>query len=116
MNKCKHEGCKTDPQTDNDYCFWHDPEKSNEQAAARIKGGQNSRRYVAIPDAEPPKTAHQVAETMATVIAGMLKGEIDPRIANGVAYCSNALLKALEVSELEARLDKVESQMGRGKR
>ena len=37
------------------------------------------------------------------------KGQIDPRVANAVGYLSNILIKALEQTEMEKRIEGLEA-------
>jgi hypothetical protein len=111
--KCAYQGdagpCEAWAQQDNDYCYFHDPAKADTRALASAKGGRNSHRKLAgLPDAQAPQTSQNIAETMGQVIAGVLRGDLDPRIGNSVAYCCATLIKAIEVSELERRLAALE--------
>jgi len=45
---------------------------------------------------------------MAQVAAGVLRGEVDPRVANSSAYVCSTLLKATEITELERRVEALE--------
>jgi hypothetical protein len=96
---CIQQGCKAAPQKSSEYCFFHDPSKAVERTEARTKGGANSRRYVAMPEAEAPKNAEEASELLGRVLAGLLRGEIDPRIANSAAYVCAQLAKSNEVAE-----------------
>ncbi len=104
--------CNAWAQAGSRFCFFHDPAKAENRALAQAKGGAHSHRKLAgLPDALPPQTPQTIAETMAQVIAGVLRGEVDPRIANSTAYCCGTLIKAIEVSELEKRLEALERAM-----
>jgi hypothetical protein len=111
--KCAFHGearpCEAWAQENSDYCFFHDPAKAGQRAIATAKGGRRShRRLPGLPDAQPPQTPQNIADTMAQVIAGVLRGDIDPRIANCAAFCSGTLIKAIEISELDRRLAALE--------
>ncbi len=60
------------------------------------------------PDAvpmEPPKTAGDVRDLLANTMSQVHSRKMDVRIANSLAYISTSLLRALEVSDLERRLE-----------
>jgi hypothetical protein len=63
------------------------------------------------PDAEsmkPPKTASDVRDSLARTMAQVHAHQIEPRTANALAYLATSLLRAIEVSDLEKRLDELE--------
>ena len=51
-----------------------------------------------------PKTAADLRELLAQSIVETRAGNLDPRLANSIAYLGTGFLRALEVSDLEARL------------
>jgi hypothetical protein len=111
--KCAHQGeqgpCEAWAVEGSEFCFFHDPQRAGERALAQSTGGRNSHRQLAgLPDAQPPQTPQCIADTMAQVIAGVLRGEVDPRIANSAAYCAATLIKAIEISDLERRVEALE--------
>jgi hypothetical protein len=111
--KCAHQSdagaCEAWALEGSTLCFFHDPAQAEQRALAQSKGGQRSHRQLAgLPDVQPPQTPQSIADTMAQVIAGVLRGEVDPRIANSAAYCAATLIKAIEISDLERRVDALE--------
>jgi hypothetical protein len=42
------------------------------------------------------------------IINHVLKGEIDPRVANSVGFLTNLLMKAVEQDKLETRIEQLE--------
>jgi hypothetical protein len=42
------------------------------------------------------------------IINQVLKGEIDPRVANSVGFLTNILMKAVEQGKLETRIEQLE--------
>jgi hypothetical protein len=60
--------------------------------------------------ADLPKTANQVRDVLAETIVGIRGRKVDTRTANALAYVATSLLRAIEVSELEERLQALESR------
>ena len=89
-------------------CALHlDPE-----LAAKM-GSKHGRRVAAVPqpDAapmEPPKTASDVRDALANAMAQVHARKMDAKTANALAYLGTSLLRAIEVSDLEGRLDALE--------
>jgi hypothetical protein len=75
------------------------------------KGGR--RRAIYSPgdlrDFATPKTAADLRELLAESIIEIRAGKLDPRVANALGYLGASYLRALEVSEVEARLDALEA-------
>jgi|HubBroStandDraft_2_1064218.scaffolds.fasta_scaffold55694_2 hypothetical protein len=57
---------------------------------------------------EPPKTAGAVRDTLAVTMAQVQARQMDARTANTLAYLATSLLRAIEVSDIEERLDALE--------
>jgi hypothetical protein len=57
---------------------------------------------------EPPKTAGEVRDALANTMAQVHARQMDSRTANTLAYLAMSLLRAIEVSEIESRLDALE--------
>jgi hypothetical protein len=57
-----------------------------------------------------PKTAADLRELLAESIIEIRAGKLDPRVANALGYLGASYLRALEVSEIESRLDALEAQ------
>jgi hypothetical protein len=55
-----------------------------------------------------PKTAADLRELLAESIIEIRAGKLDPRIANALGYLGASYLRALEVSDIESRLDALE--------
>jgi hypothetical protein len=59
-----------------------------------------------------PKTANQVRDVLAETIVQIRGRKVDTRTANALAYVATSLLRAIEVSELENRLNVLEGRRG----
>ena len=55
-----------------------------------------------------PKTATDLRELLAESIIEIRAGKLDPRVANALGYLGASYLRALEVSDVESRLDALE--------
>jgi|SRR5579859_310977 len=90
-------------------CALHlDPE-----LAAKM-GSKHGRRAAAEPqpDAtpmEPPKSAGDVRDALANAMAQVHGRKMDAKTANALAYLGTSLLRAIETSDLESRLDALET-------
>jgi len=62
---------------------------------------------------DPPKTTDQVRDLLAEVVASVRMNKLDARTANALAYTGTALLRAIEVSNLESRLATLEARLPR---
>ncbi len=113
---CKHikdDGtrCRARKVHGSDYCFFHDPARAAERAAARQAGGRKGKAPVLPPETpqRPVKTACDVIELLAETIHQVRVGELDPRVGNCVGYLSGIILKANEQGEMEQRLAALEA-------
>lgn len=92
------------------FCFFHDPAKAEERRAAQSFGGSRNRMKTldaAAPDVKV-RDCRDVVELIGATINQVRKGELDPRVANAVGYLANVLIKAVEQSETERRLEELE--------
>ena len=117
-NKCQHvkpngQGCEANAMTDSDFCFFHDPSKARERAAARRAGGvERSRRAVVLPADTPDRplrSGREVTELVPYMINKILRGELDPKIGSVVGYLLTVQMKAFDQGETEARLAALEA-------
>ena len=71
------------------------------------KGGR--RRTVYRPDDlkefPAPKNAADLRDLLAQAIIEIRTGKLDPKLANSISYLGAGFLRAVEVADLEARLD-----------
>ena len=97
------------PATRSGRCFWHDPERSeDEKRAAASKGGLMS-RPATLPDApdirlRSPDGCMAILEETASQVR---RGELAPNIANSIGYLVSVAVKVVEVT-ISDRLDKLE--------
>ncbi|MFZ0322175.1 MAG: hypothetical protein WAL56_23815 [Candidatus Sulfotelmatobacter sp.] len=92
-----------------DKCALHlDPE-----LAAKL-GSKHGRRAAHQPDLEaapmePPKTAGDIRDVLGNAMAQVHSRTMDTRTASTLAYLATSLLRAIEVSDIESRLDELEA-------
>ena len=110
--KKKRDGaqCRARARSGHKYCALHaEPGKAAELGS---KGGR--RRAVYSPDDlqefAPPRSAADLRDLLAQSIVEIRAGKLDPKLANSISYLGTGFLRALEVSDLEARLLALENR------
>jgi len=100
--------------TGSDYCFMHDPARAADRARARKKGGVNRRRSGAAADGGPVelRSADDVLTVLERAMNDVLCMENSATRARTIGYLCGAALKALEVGEVEDRLEALEKVAG----
>lgn len=108
--KKKRDGkrCRAPALTGEQHCALHaEPGRAKELGS---KGGR--RRTVHNPDFlkefAAPKTAADIRDLLAESIIEIRAGKLDPKLANALGYLGTSLLRALEVADVERRLDLLE--------
>ena len=114
MNDCKYikpngERCRAKAMKESDYCFTHNPDTQTEKHLAVVKGGLASKRVKLELKPLSLKTPQGVAELLEDTINRVRSGEMPPKIANTIGYLAGHALKALEASNLDQRVEMVES-------
>ena len=100
--------CGAWAMTDNAYCFSHDPGNIDKRLLASSKGGLARSVKVNVPlEVIPIATPKDVVILLASTINEVREGRIDLRAANTIGYLATALIKALEVAEIEAKVKAV---------
>lgn len=113
-NRCKAKTKSGNPcqaaATAGGLCFFHaNPAKASE--LGRLGGRSN--RHVAGENADPLPTldnALAVRDTVARLIADVYAGKTHPRIASGLAPLLSLQLRAIETTDLEQRIAKLEKR------
>jgi hypothetical protein len=91
------------------FCFSHNPDTQEEKQLAVQKGGFASKKTDMNLIPVDIKTPQQVAALLEDTINRVRNGEIPPNIANTIGYLAGHMLKALEVSEMDQRVEMIES-------
>jgi hypothetical protein len=83
------------------------------QRAAKLgrKGGANHRKVYEGNQREilPPQPARDVKNLLAETMAEIRAGKMDPKLGTTLGYLGTSLLKAIETSDIEERLEKLEN-------
>ena len=110
--KKKRDGaqCRARARSGQKYCALHaEPGKAAELGS---KGGR--RRAVYSPDAlqefTAPRTAADLRDLLAQSIIEIRAGKLDPKLANSISYLGTGFLRAIEVADLQARIDELERE------
>ena len=98
--------CKAHTIKDSDFCFFH-TNADNAKAAGK-KGGKKGRCKVLFASNLSLKSTKEVTQLLERTIKEVRRGDLDRGIANCVGYLAGILLKCLEQSELEKRIEKIE--------
>ena len=110
------ERCDANAQAGKNFCVFHDPARVAEGQRARRAGGLRRSRPAAVlprqtPD-HPLGNTTEVSAFLAKSINDVLRGALDPRVANSAGYLANILLRSLEQGPLEERLARLEASLG----
>jgi general stress protein YciG len=90
------------------YCALHnDPDRA---AQLGRKGGATNRKVYEGNEREirPPQNACDVKNLLAEAMAEIRTGRMDPKLGTTLGYLGMSLLKAIETSDIEERLEKLE--------
>jgi hypothetical protein len=111
--QCEHKKrdgrqCKAPALNEKTRCALHaEPGRAAELGS---RGGRRRAVYSAdnLKDFAAPKSAADVCELLAESMIEIRHGKLDPRVANALGYLSASYLRALEVSDFEARFNALE--------
>jgi hypothetical protein len=100
--------CKASP-SERGLCAFH----ANPNRAAELGriGGRKNRLHVPPTESgpvRPPQTAKEVKDLLAEAMAGIHAGRLEPKVASVMAYVGTALLRALETTDLQERIEALE--------
>ena len=97
----------TAPALSGPFCFAHDPDREQERAEARRRGGKG-RSTIARLHAMMPRDLRGVYETLGQAMTEVHQGELDPRKASAMASIARAMVAVLEAGDFEERLRRLE--------
>jgi hypothetical protein len=112
--ECQHKKrdgkrCKAPALTGQTSCAMH----AHPGRAAELGRRGGSRRAVYNPDDlrdfAAPRTAADLRDLLAESIIEIRAGKLDPKVANALGYLGTSYLRALELSDIENRLNVLES-------
>ena len=105
--------CRARARRSSRFCFFHDPECTNERHSAAKAGGIERSRPANVLPADTPQIPLQSAADVIALLGETIHhvrcGRLDPRISNAVGYLASILLRAMEQSALEQRLCELEA-------
>lgn len=116
--KCQFEKdgkqCNANAMAESKYCFSHNPEASEARLEAITKGGLAKKKEdLIILDRVELKTCEQVIVLLEDTINRIRKvnksGEMPLKVASTIGFLATHLLRAIESSDLDKRLEIVES-------
>ena len=93
------------------YCSLHtDPSRAAELGP---KGGRSGARYrpSRLQEVPSPKNAADLRDLLAQSIVELRAGELDPKVANSISYLGTGFLRAIEVADIESRLQALEREL-----
>lgn len=105
--------CNTNAM-DNGYCYFHNPDITEEQKKATVSKGGKANKIIEINENYPVQKFNNIKDVsifLGLLINETMAGKMDIRLATGLTYISNSLLKALELSDLQNRVDNVEEML-----
>ena len=110
--KKKRDGnqCRARARSGQKYCALHaEPGKAAELGS---RGGR--RRAVYSPDGlqefTAPRTAADLRDLLAQSIIEIRAGKLDPKLVNSISYLGTGFLRAIEVADIQARLESLERE------
>ena len=97
--------CRANAQATNGLCVFHDPEKAADGHRARRAGGISRSRVAAVLPPDTPehrlRNTQDVSNLLADSINQVLRGQLDPKVANSVGYLASVMLRSLEQGHTE---------------
>ena len=111
FTKSNKKQCNANAMKSNEFCFTHNPNTKEAKKEAVVRGGKSPKKnYNPLPPVEIEDSGG-VAKLLAKTMNEVRAGEIDLRVANCLGYLSGHLLKALEASDLEKRVEEIENKL-----
>ena len=116
--KCKHKKssgkkCNAYAMQGSDFCYSHNPEISKEaKKLAQSNGGKKN--VTILKNSFDPiiiKNSKDVPNLLIDTINKVRSGKLEIRIANCIGYLSGHLIKAFEQSDLEKRIEDLETKI-----
>jgi hypothetical protein len=115
--KSNNERCSANAIKDSYFCYWHDPNISEEEKKkAQILGGQGNRIRIKepLPELKINETS-DIIVLLEDTINRVRNGSLDLKLGKGIAYIASILLRALEISDIENRLEYIEVELKKKK-
>ena len=111
--KPNNKQCLANAMKDSKFCFTHNPKMKEQKLAAVIRGGKSSKKNCNRLPAVPLNDPKDVVALLSRTINEARTGSIELRVANCIGYLSGHLIKAIEISNLEERISKIEDNLNK---
>lgn len=114
--KCKHikmngEQCRANAMSESELCFRHNPTMKEFAVEVSASGGKSNKHNTSPLKAQIKlKKPKDVTKLLEQTINELREGSITPKIATSIGYLSSQIIKAMEVNELDKRLEALEQQ------
>lgn len=100
--------CQANAMKDSKFCFRHNPDTEEQRFLASQKGGKQATDDVAVLPEMTIETSTDVKKLLIDTVNRVRTGELDIRRANTIGYLAGHLTKAIEVSDLEEKVRRLE--------
>jgi hypothetical protein len=107
--KSNNKQCQAYATKKSKLCFVHDPENQEKRLVAAAKGGALSKKNQYHLEPISINSPSHIVNILEETINGVRSGIISSNTANTLAYICSHALKAMEASNLDSRLEVVES-------
>jgi len=109
--KCQIQNCNA-WATEDGFCFFHSPQQKGKRLLAQRAGGKvgKSLDNRIITELEPVAISkpQDVVQLLNEVTNLVRSRQIDLKVANTIGNLANSMLKAIELSELEGKVETIE--------
>jgi hypothetical protein len=105
--------CHANAVVGSQWCFFHDPASADDRIEASRRGGKKNRPATLPPDTPDftLATAQDASALIGRSINQLLRGEIDPKIANAVGYLVTVKIRAMDAATLQRRVAALEAAL-----
>jgi hypothetical protein len=103
--------CRANAVSESTMCFAHDPALEGKRTAARRRGGEQKQRAVLRLDSPEIslRSGSEAVDLARQMVGLVLRGELDPKVANSAGGLLNIFLRALTTEVLERRIEALEA-------
>lgn len=109
--------CNSIPMKNSAFCYFHNPEMEAERLESKRNGGK--RKIIVVSENVNSKllnnlpfklrNAKQISKFYEMLINETLAGNLDLRVSTGLSYILSGLLKAIEMTEIETKINNIEN-------
>ena len=110
---CQSSNCKAYSIKNSNYCFRHDPETVDIRSLASIKGGQNRALQGSWGRKVKLNSSKDIRIFLGQVINGVWTGAVPVPVGTSMGFLAKCWLEAHTASEVESRLEEIESRMNK---